>query len=175
MHRSRVATVIIDFAEDSFERGAEFWSAALGRERLARSQRYESLRGRIGGEGGLCLGLQRGMDDPQKFHLDIGAARALERGDELIDSESGLSEKGTQCAFGEGAVLWNDKASVRRISVPQDHVAAALAVALVTELLERPNRLAGRDARQLAQTATSTNSSLIAGGMGSPRSLRLSR
>ena len=71
MHRSRVATVIIDFDEETFEKGAEFWSAALGRERLARNERLESLRGRIGGEGGLYVGLQRGMDDPQKFHLDI--------------------------------------------------------------------------------------------------------
>jgi len=71
MHRSRVATVIADFDEETFEEGAKFWSAALGRERLMKNGRFESLRGRIGGEGGLYLGLQRGMDDPQKFHLDI--------------------------------------------------------------------------------------------------------
>ena len=71
MHRSRVAAVIIDFDEKSFEEGAAFWSAALGRERLTKNERFESLRGRIGGEGGLYMGLQRGMDDPQKFHVDI--------------------------------------------------------------------------------------------------------
>ena len=71
MHRSRVATVIIDFDEASFEEGAAFWSAALGRERVVRDGRFESLRGRIGGEGGLYVGLQRGVDDPQKLHLDI--------------------------------------------------------------------------------------------------------
>jgi hypothetical protein len=71
MHRSRLATVIIDFDAASFEAGAAFWSAALGRERVTRSERFESLRGRIGGEGGLYLGLQRGMDDPQKLHLDV--------------------------------------------------------------------------------------------------------
>ena len=71
MHRSRVATVIIDFDEATFEDGARFWSAALGRERLTRNERFESLRGRIGGEGGMYVGLQRGMSDPQKFHLDI--------------------------------------------------------------------------------------------------------
>jgi hypothetical protein len=63
--------VIIDFDAESFDAGAAFWSAALGRERVARSERYESLRGRIGGEGGLYVGLQRGMDDPQKLHLDV--------------------------------------------------------------------------------------------------------
>jgi len=71
MHRSRIATVMVDFDEASFEEGARFWSEALGRERLTKNERFESLRGRIGGEGGLYLGLQRGMDDPQKFHLDI--------------------------------------------------------------------------------------------------------
>lgn len=71
MHRSRLATVVIDLDKESFERAATFWSAVLGRERLVRSERYESLRGRLGGEGGLYVGLQRGMDDPQKFHLDI--------------------------------------------------------------------------------------------------------
>jgi catechol 2,3-dioxygenase-like lactoylglutathione lyase family enzyme len=73
MHRSRLATVVIDFDEETFEEGANFWSAALGRERLSRNERFQSLRGRLGGEGGLYLGLQRGMDDPQKFHVDIEA------------------------------------------------------------------------------------------------------
>ena len=71
MHRSRLTTVMIDFGADVFERGAEFWSAALGRERVVEDERYEALRGRLGGEGGPYIGLQRGMDDPQKFHLDI--------------------------------------------------------------------------------------------------------
>ena len=71
MHRSRLATVIIDLEAELFEQGAAFCSAALGRKRLVRNERYESLRGRVGGDGGLYVGLQRGMDDPQKFHLDI--------------------------------------------------------------------------------------------------------
>jgi len=89
MHRSRIATVIIDFDEGTFEKGAEFWSAALGRERLTRSERFESLRGRIGGVGGLYLGLQRGMDDPQKFHLDIET-------DDVEAEVSRLEELGAQ-------------------------------------------------------------------------------
>ncbi len=71
MHRSRLTTVMIDFADDGFEQGAAFWSAALGRERMVEDERYENLRGRLGGAGGVYIGLQRGMDDPQKFHLDI--------------------------------------------------------------------------------------------------------
>ena len=105
----------------------------------------------------------------------LGCTRALEQSHELIDSEAGFAEERTQRALCESAMLRNYQTPVRRISVTQDHVAAALPIALVTELLERPDRLAGGDARQLAQTATSTSSSLMAGGMGSPRSLRLSR
>lgn len=71
MHRSRLATLVIDLEEESFAEGAAFWSAALGKERIMKKQRFESLRGRIGGEGGLYVGFQRGMTDPQKFHIDI--------------------------------------------------------------------------------------------------------
>ena len=59
MHRSRLATVIIDCAEADFERGRQFWSAALGKPLLERNERYASLQGRIGGEGALYLGFQR--------------------------------------------------------------------------------------------------------------------
>lgn len=89
MHRSRVATVVIDLDEESFEEGARFWGAALGRERLTRSERFESLRGRLGGEGGLYVGLQRGMDDPQKYHLDIET-------DDVEAEVSRLQELGAQ-------------------------------------------------------------------------------
>ncbi len=89
MHRSRISSVIIDFDAESFEEGARFWSAALGRERMTRSERYESLRGRVGGEGGLYVGLQRGMDDPQKFHLDIEA-------DDVEDEVSRLQGLGAE-------------------------------------------------------------------------------
>jgi len=67
------------------------------------------------------------------------------------------------------------EATVRRIAMPKDDMASALPITLVTELLECPDRLARGDARQLAQTATSTSSSLMVGGMASPRSFRLSR
>jgi predicted enzyme related to lactoylglutathione lyase len=71
MHRSRLATVVIDLSSDDFESGAAFWSAALGRDRMVKNERYESLKGRLGGVGGPLMGLQRGMDDAQRLHLDI--------------------------------------------------------------------------------------------------------
>jgi len=71
MHRSRLATVMIDVGAEDCEPAARFWSAALGRGRMPLNERYEALRGPLGGEGGAYVGLQRGVDDDQKFHVDI--------------------------------------------------------------------------------------------------------
>jgi hypothetical protein len=71
MHRSRLATLIIDCAGEDFEHGSEFWSAALGKERVVRDERYASLKGRLGGEGGLYLGFQRMSSAERAIHLDI--------------------------------------------------------------------------------------------------------
>jgi predicted enzyme related to lactoylglutathione lyase len=64
--------LFIDCAPDGFERGNEFWSAALGRT-LMRSddERYTSLKGRLGGEGGIVVGLQRVPEQERAYHLDI--------------------------------------------------------------------------------------------------------
>ena len=72
MHRSRLTTVVIDCAEDDFERGVEFWSRALGKPALDQDDpRYKSLRGRVGGEGGPYLLLQRVSRPERAIHLDI--------------------------------------------------------------------------------------------------------
>jgi hypothetical protein len=72
MHRSRLTTVVIDCAEDEFERGLEFWSRALGKQAIPQDDpRYQSLRGRVGGEGGPYLLLQRVSRPERAIHLDI--------------------------------------------------------------------------------------------------------
>jgi catechol 2,3-dioxygenase-like lactoylglutathione lyase family enzyme len=71
MHRSRLTSVVIDCAEADFERGAEFWSAVLGRPLLTRNERFRALRGRIGGEGSPYLGFQRVPSAERAIHLDI--------------------------------------------------------------------------------------------------------
>ncbi len=71
MHRSRLTSVVIDCAEADFEKGAEFWSAALGRPLVGRNERFSSLRGRLGGEGSPYLGLQRVPGAERAIHLDI--------------------------------------------------------------------------------------------------------
>lgn len=59
--------------------------------------------------------------------------------------------------------------------MPEDHMTTALAIPLVPEAFEHADSVSSRYGRELAQTATSTNSSWIDGGIGSSRSLRLSR
>jgi predicted enzyme related to lactoylglutathione lyase len=74
MHRSRLATIVIDCAEDDFESGANFWSAALGKALVRQphgNDRFASLQGRIAGEGGLYAGLQRVPKEERAIHLDI--------------------------------------------------------------------------------------------------------
>ncbi len=72
MHRSRLTTVVIDCADDDFERGVSFWSQALGKQAIEQDgPRYKSLRGRIGGEGGPYVLLQRVSQPERAIHLDI--------------------------------------------------------------------------------------------------------
>jgi catechol 2,3-dioxygenase-like lactoylglutathione lyase family enzyme len=71
MHRSRLASVVIDCAEADYDKGAAFWSAALGRPVVVRNERFSSLRGRIGGEASPYLGFQRVPSAERAIHLDI--------------------------------------------------------------------------------------------------------
>jgi hypothetical protein len=64
--------VVIDCADDDFERGVSFWSQALGKQAIDQDPpRYKSLRGRIGGEGGPYVLLQRVSRPERAIHLDI--------------------------------------------------------------------------------------------------------
>ncbi len=72
MHRSRLSTILLDCAEEDFERSLIFWSAALDKEPLHGSnERYVPLRGRVGGAGGPIVMLQRVPADERAIHLDI--------------------------------------------------------------------------------------------------------
>jgi Glyoxalase-like domain len=72
MHRSRLASIVIDCARDDADRSFEFWSRALGREAIPFGNPiYSSLRGRIGGEGGAYVLLQRVPAAERAVHLDI--------------------------------------------------------------------------------------------------------
>jgi predicted enzyme related to lactoylglutathione lyase len=72
MHKSRLSMVLIDCAPDGFERGNEFWSAALGKPVMrTEDERYTTLKGRVGGDGGVYLALQRVPKEERAYHLDI--------------------------------------------------------------------------------------------------------
>jgi hypothetical protein len=71
MHQSRLMSVLIDCAEADFERGVDFWSRALGKETIRQGDDYASLRGRLGGEGGPIVMLQRVPKEERAIHLDI--------------------------------------------------------------------------------------------------------
>ena len=72
MHRSRLATIVIDISEEDYEKGERFWSAALGRAAIPfEDPRYASLKGRIGSDGGPYVLLQRVRPEERAVHLDI--------------------------------------------------------------------------------------------------------
>jgi hypothetical protein len=72
MHRSRLSTLVIDCAEGEYERSVDFWSGALGKQAIVgEDPRYASLRGRVGGEGGPYVLLQRVPAEERAVHLDI--------------------------------------------------------------------------------------------------------
>jgi len=74
MHRSRLTSFVIDCAEADFQRGTEFWSAAFGKELMPHvhgNDRFAALKGRLGGDGGPYVGLQRVPKDERAIHLDI--------------------------------------------------------------------------------------------------------
>ena len=70
MHRSRIAVVLIDHPEESYEPAAAFWAGAQGATRSVNEDpAYESLD-RL--PGNVALELQRtGSGTPPRVHLDF--------------------------------------------------------------------------------------------------------
>ena len=72
MHKSRLSTLLIDCAPEDFERGNDFWGHALGKPVMReQDERYTTLRGRIGREGGVYVALQRLSQGESAYHVDI--------------------------------------------------------------------------------------------------------
>ncbi len=74
MHRSRIAVILVDHPEESYDAAAAFWAAARGSARSGSEgppgdDPYESLD-RL--PGGILLELQRtGAGTPARVHLDL--------------------------------------------------------------------------------------------------------
>ena len=74
MHRSRLTSILIDCTGEDFEAGVGFWSAALDKQTMpdeGDDPRYVTLRGRVGGDGGPFVLLQRVPAEERAIHLDI--------------------------------------------------------------------------------------------------------
>jgi hypothetical protein len=106
-------------------------------------------------------------------HHEPASESAKER-NKLLHREACLADQGAQSALGEFPMIRNGQASMRRLRLPQDNVAAPLTIDLVPKAAKDSDRLSARNARQGTHTATSMTSSWIDGGMGSLRARRLS-
>ena len=70
MHRSRIAVVLIDHPEESYEPAATFWAAAQGATRSADDEPEHESLDRL--PGNVALELQRtGSGTPPRVHLDL--------------------------------------------------------------------------------------------------------
>ena len=67
MHRSRLATICIDYDESSMEAGTRFWSQALGIRQESPAGPYVDFKEMVGPLG---IGAQR-IGAPSRIHLDI--------------------------------------------------------------------------------------------------------
>lgn len=97
----------------------------------------------------------------------------LQTVNKLLDCNPGVSKDCAKRAFRYFAMIGHSYSPIRSRELPQDDVTSTLAVNLIAESLKSFDNLAPGNDRQLAQP-TSTTSSLIGGGTGSPRSSRLS-
>jgi hypothetical protein len=67
VHHSRLTAILIDCNKDTYEKGIEFWSAALGLEAKPDDERYTKLDGLPGG----MRVLVQSVKDQSSYHLDI--------------------------------------------------------------------------------------------------------
>lgn len=92
----------------------------------------------------------------------------LEQLRELFHGNASFSNQRPQGSFGKFFMIGDGKASVRRVDVSNDNVAAVLRIECVSDFLKRLDCFAPRNYRQLHPPAISMTSSKILGGTGSP-------
>lgn len=93
----------------------------------------------------------------------------------FLKCQTDLVNDVSQSSFGDSFVVGHSDATKRREDLPENHVAALLMVELVPDLTENFGEFAARKRRQMIQADTSTISSEMGGGTGSPCFARLSR
>jgi predicted enzyme related to lactoylglutathione lyase len=68
VHRSRLASLVIDCRTDDLDGAAAFWAAALGADVMPAEPNYVALTP----QGGLTVEVQA-VDHPSRVHLDIAS------------------------------------------------------------------------------------------------------
>jgi len=93
----------------------------------------------------------------------------------FIYRKSCFSDYRSQCSFSYFFVIGNSNAAIWRANLPKNYMASALTIYKITCFAEGFNYCFSGNHRQRAQIETSTISSVIEGGTGSPCASKLSR
>jgi hypothetical protein len=99
----------------------------------------------------------------------------LEKRREVVGRDSSLTNQSTKRPFGKFLVVRHGQATMWFGRMSHYDVTAGLMVYFIAEFAQSLGHVAAGNYRQSAQTATSTTSSVMAGGTGSPCLARLSR
>ena len=101
--------------------------------------------------------------------------RVLEQAEEFVNSQASVPKQRSERPLRELVVVRNRQAPMGRCRVPKNDVASGLMVDRVAHLLKRLDRGPAGRYREPGHTATSTISSDMDGGTGSPCLARLAR
>ena len=106
---------------------------------------------------------------------ELRAATVLQERGEIVGRDSSLTNQSPERPFGKFLVVGDGQAAMGFGRMAQYDVTAGLMVDFIAEFAQGLGHVATGNYRQSAQTATSTTSSVMAGGTGSPCLARLSR
>ena len=100
-----------------------------------------------------------------KIQVETGCS---EKTFKFFHGQTRLTDNRTQCPFRHLTMIGHGQSSVRMDLLPQYHVASPLTVELIADFSKRHKDFAARDDRKRAHKETSTTSSNMEGGTGSP-------
>jgi hypothetical protein len=119
--------------------------------------------------------LRRGNHGVELGRPGPGFVHDLEKPCEFVHGETCFPNQRSERTFGKLFVIGNRQTPVRRIYVPDNDVASVLLVKFVSHPAKCANSVAAGYYRQFHRLETSTTSSSMPGGTGSPCLTRLFR
>ena len=105
----------------------------------------------------------------------VSGLRFSQQLSELLAIQPYLTQDRHQGPYRDLLVIGDHNSPMGRVNMTQNNMAASLPIEFISDSLQRLHQLAPRNPRQIAHPATSTISSEIGGGIGSPCACRLSR